>query len=47
MYIFLMHNYVEISVPMFPTFTILHPKQWVKYILKIPKCPTDEYSGST
>ena len=25
-YILLMHEYVESSLPMFPTFTILHPK---------------------
>ena len=32
-YIFLMHKYVENSLPMFPVFTILHPKLWIKFIL--------------
>ena len=36
-YSFLMHEYVEISLPMFPTFTILHTKLWVKFTLRLSK----------
>ena len=32
-----MHKYVESSLPMFPTFTLLHPKLWVKFILRLFK----------
>jgi hypothetical protein len=32
-----MHEYVEISLAMFPTFTILHPKVWVKLIFRLSK----------
>ena len=31
-YIFFMHEYVKSSLPMFPMFTILHPKLWVNFI---------------
>ena len=34
-YICLMHKYVESSLPMFPMFTILHPKLWLKFILRL------------
>ena len=36
-YIFRMYEYVESSLPMFPTFTILHPEVWVKFILRLSK----------
>ena len=37
LYVFFMHQYVESSLPMFPTFTILHPKVWVEFILRLSK----------
>ena len=36
-YIFLMHEYVESSLSMFPMFKILHPKLRVKSILRLSK----------
>ena len=39
-----MHECVESSLPVFPTFTILHPKLWVKFILRLPKSMINEYS---
>jgi hypothetical protein len=33
----LMHQYVKSSLPMFPKFTILHPKVWVMFILRLSK----------
>ena len=37
MYIFLMHEYVESSLAMFRTLTILHPKLYIKLILRLSK----------
>ena len=30
-----MHKYVKNSIEIYPTFTILHPKLWVKFILRL------------
>ena len=35
--IYILHEYVESSLPMFPMFTILHPKLWVKFIMRLSK----------
>jgi len=44
MYIFLMHEIiVENPLPIFPTFTILHPKLWAKFYY-FPKPPINEVS---
>ena len=37
LYVFFMHRYVECSLPMFRTFTILHPKVLVRFILRLSK----------
>ena len=34
---FVMHEYVESLIPMFPMFIILHHKVWVKFILRLSK----------
>ena len=34
---FLVHKYVESSVPVFSAFIILHPKRCVKFILRLSK----------
>ena len=36
-YIFLVHECVESSLPVLPTFTTLHPKLWVNFILRLSK----------
>ena len=32
-----MHECVESSLPVFPMYTILHPKLWVKFIVRLSK----------
>ena len=39
-----MHEYVKSSLSMLPIFTILHPKLWVNFILRLSKAPTNVYS---